>query len=163
MKKVNFSLSVQYAVEEEEPPSRPRVRSLVRAALAAGGCRGGGNELAVRFVGDAESAVLNRRHRGGDGAANVLSFGYPAAPVGIGSGGINGDIVVCCPLVRREAQRYCLRVADRYAHLIVHGVLHVLGYRHDTAAAAARMEAMEKNILARFGVSNPYGENGGKR
>lgn len=156
MKSPNFSLSVQYAAEEEEPPPRPRVRALLRAALAADNGATGGDrgEFVVRFVGAAESATLNRRHRRGVGATNVLAFAYP----NIGGGGVSGDIVVCCPLVRREAARYRLRVADRYAHLIVHGALHLLGQRHDTPAAAARMEALEKRILARFGAPDPYCE-----
>lgn len=164
MKNPSFSLSVQYAVEEEEPPPRPRVRALVRAALATAAVNSG--EFAVRFVGTAESAALNRHHRGGDGATNVLSFAYSdaaAIPSIPGDSGMSGDIIVCCPLVRREARRYQLPVASRYAHLIVHGVLHVLGHRHDTSEAAAQMETLEKRILARFGVSDPYRENEGEK
>lgn len=141
----SLSLSVQYAAEEEEPPPRARVRALVRAAL-----RPADGEIGVRFVGAAESAALNGEYRRRRRPTNVLSFCYGARPV-------VGDIVVCCPLVAAEAKTMRLPAADHYAHLIVHGVLHLLGYKHNTAAQAARMETLERRILSRFRIAPPEG------
>lgn len=153
MKNLDFSLSVQYAAAvdaAEMPPLRARVRAWVRAALTAGGGNDG-SDLTVRFVDDAESADYNRRYRGRERSTNVLSFDYGAV-----NGRLQGDIVICAPLVRREAGDFGVQPKIRYAHLIVHGVLHLCGYRHDTAMAAERMEALEKEVLARFGIALPY-------
>lgn len=143
--KTGAALSVQYAVAEREgSPPRARVRALVAAALDAAGCEGG--EITVRFVDEEESAQLNGRYRCARKSTNVLSFSYrdgEQCPV-------FGDIVVCAPVVRREAAQCGKAVELHYAHMIVHGVLHLAGYRHDSDSAAAAMEAMEAEILKRF-------------
>jgi probable rRNA maturation factor len=95
--------------------------------------------VTLRIVGEAEGRRLNRAFRGKDRATNVLSFD-------------TGDIVLCHPVIRREARTQGKRLADHYAHLVVHGCLHLRGYRHEKKQDAARMEAREIRILGR----NPY-------
>jgi probable rRNA maturation factor len=136
---------VQYACHDERLPSRPRVRRWVRAAAA------GDAEVTVRFVDAAEGRALNRDYRGKDHATNVLSFAYATEPR------IAGDLVVCLPVVLREAAAQGKPAAAHFAHLIVHGMLHLQGYDHETGAAdARRMEAKEREILAALGYPDPY-------
>ncbi|MGI9337493.1 MAG: rRNA maturation RNase YbeY [Gammaproteobacteria bacterium] len=139
-----LSLAVQYNAEgDEEPPSRSRVRALIRAALPDGG------DIGVRFVGAAESARYNKQYRGKSGATNVLSFHYGKAE----SGGIRGDIVVCAPLAEREAALAKMPPANHYAHLIVHAALHLCGYLHESESDAAVMQKAERGILRRFAIT----------
>lgn len=114
-------------------------------------------EVTVRLVGSQESQDLNYRFRQRDAATNVLSFpagdpvdlpGEEAAPL--------GDIVMCAPVVATEAEAQGKSAADHWAHLLVHGTLHLLGYDHVAEADAVQMEALEIAILARHGVANPY-------
>lgn len=138
-----LSLSVQYGQEgEEEPPSRARVRSLLRAALPRGG------EVGVRFVGAREAAHLNKTYRCKTGATNALAFSYDCE-----SGRVCGDIVVCVPLVAREAKEAGVAVSERYAQVLVHAALHLAGYGHEATAAAAEMEKAEYAVLRRFGFA----------
>jgi probable rRNA maturation factor len=101
------------------------------------------NPLTLRIVGEREGRELNRRFRNVDRATNVLSFD-------------TGDVVLCHPVVRREALAQGKSVAAHYAHLVVHGVLHLRGYAHEKKRDAARMEAREIRILRRVGITNPY-------
>ena len=140
-----LSLSVQYA-DDSEPPPRHRVRALVRAALPAGG------SLTVRFVGGDEMAALNRETRGKDGSTDVLSFAYRQHD----GGAVVGDIVICPSAAAAAATAQQKNMMAHLSHLIVHGALHLAGYRHHTAAAAAVMERAECNILRRFGIDDPY-------
>lgn len=123
-------------------------------ALAAAGADAGG-EVCVRVVDEAESRHLNHEYRGRDAPTNVLSF---PAGVALPELRLHGDVVVCAPVVAREAQQQEKTYDDHFAHMIVHGVLHLLGYDHQTAAEAAVMEQLERRALDRFGVSDPYGE-----
>jgi probable rRNA maturation factor len=108
-------------------------------------------EIAVRLVDAAESRTLNRDYRGKDRPTNVLSFAYAVDPV------LNGDLVLCVPQALREAEEQKKTVAAHFAHLIVHGMLHLQGYDHETSdAEAEHMEARERGILARFGYADPY-------
>ncbi|GAB2180981.1 hypothetical protein DLREEDagrD3_12040 [Denitratisoma sp. agr-D3] len=108
-------------------------------------------EVTIRFVGAEEGQALNRDYRGKDYATNVLSFVYETAPK------VLGDLVVCLPVVLREAKEQGKTVADHFAHMIVHGILHLHGYDHETGAADAEaMEAKERTILARLGIADPY-------
>jgi probable rRNA maturation factor len=110
--------------------------------------------LTVRIVGRAEGARLNRRWRGKPGATNVLSFPGMELP---GNGpDLLGDIVICAPVVDGEAQTQGKSRAAHWAHMVVHGVLHLLGYDHESQAQAAVMESLEVKLLARLGVDNPY-------
>ncbi len=137
-------LAVQYACDDPSLPSRSQVRRWVRAAAPSGG------EFTVRFVDAAEGRGLNRDFRGRDYATNVLSFPYAETPP-------TGDLVVCLPVVLREARSQGKRPRDHFAHLIVHGMLHLQGYDHETGAADAnRMEAREREILRTFRIADPY-------
>jgi probable rRNA maturation factor len=133
-------------------PWAPAPASLRRwAKLAAGRRRG---ELGIRVVGSGESRALNARWRGRDKPTNVLSF--PASPALRGRQ--VGDLVVCAPVVAREAREQGKPVAAHWAHMIVHGTLHLLGFDHARAADARRMESRERALLARLGIADPYGD-----
>jgi probable rRNA maturation factor len=105
----------------------------------------------VRFVGEAEGQALNRDYRGKDYATNVLSFVYECEPV-------CGDLVLCAPVVAREAQQQNKTMEAHYAHLLVHGALHLQGFDHETAKQARRMEAREREIVTQLGYTDPYGD-----
>ena len=147
-----LNLCVQYVCKEARLPLRPLVRACARAALNVNGVRGG--KITVRFVGSEEGQLLNRDFRGKDYATNVLSFPYASEPI------VCGDIVICAPVVEREANEQGKAPEAHYAHLIVHGILHLQGYEHETGKREARlMEQHECAILAALGYSNPYSEN----
>ena len=132
-------------------PWAPGPASLRRwARLAADGRNG---ELGIRVVGRGESRALNVRWRGLDAPTNVLSF--PAAPEL--AGGQIGDIVVCAPVVAREAREQGKALAAHWAHMVVHGTLHLLGFDHLRATDAKRMEGRERALLASIGIADPYG------
>ena len=133
------SITVQYAVPRHGVPA---AAALARWARAASPVR----PLTLRVVGAREGRALNRRFRRRDRATNVLSFVY----------GGEGDIVLCHPVVTREAREQGKSVRAHYAHLVVHGVLHLRGYMHDDKASARRMEAREIRILRRLGFADPY-------
>ncbi|HKK22196.1 MAG TPA: rRNA maturation RNase YbeY, partial [Pseudohaliea sp.] len=125
-----------------------------RWVAAALGGDGGAAELTVRVVDEAEGRELNRRYRGKDYATNVLSF--PAdLPPGVDLP-LLGDLVLCAPVVAREAAGQGKLEAHHWAHLTVHGVLHLLGEDHQGDAEAERMEAAERRILAGLGMPDPY-------
>jgi probable rRNA maturation factor len=133
-------------------PWAPGPRTLRRwAQLAAGGRRG---ELGIRVVGSREGRALNERWRRCARATNVLSF--PAAPE-LGGRQI-GDIVVCAPVVAREAREQGKALAAHWAHMVVHGTLHLLGFDHQRAPDARRMEVRERVLLTRLGFADPYGD-----
>ena len=144
-RKNSLSLVVQYTCNDAALPSRPAVRRWVSAACA------GPVEVTVRFVDAAEGRALNASFRGKDYATNVLSFPYATEPV------VMGDLAVCLPVVLAEAQQQGKPVLAHFAHLIVHGMLHLQGFDHETGPDdAARMEAKEREILARLGYPDPY-------
>lgn len=139
-----MSLTVQYAAHDPDLPSRARVRKWVRAACP------GTARITVRFVDAAEGTALNRDHRGKNAATNVLSFGYAAPPC------LEGDLVLCAPLVRREADAQHKAPEAHFAHLVVHGMLHLQGYDHNSEEEAAAMEARERMIVMSLGYPDPY-------
>lgn len=144
-----LNLSVQYAYAAEQLPLRPQVRAWARAALDVDGARGG--QITVRFVDAEEGRALNRDYRHKDYATNVLSFPYGVEPV------VCGDLVVCAPVVEREAAEQGKAPLAHYAHLIVHGLLHLQGYDHESGEDDARlMEDQERAILAGLGYADPY-------
>ncbi len=137
-------LSVQYAVDADGLPLRTMVRRWVRAAC------GGAAEVTVRFVADDDGRALNRAYRAKDYATNVLSFPYSREP------SLAGDLVICVPVVIDEAARQGKTAEAHFAHLIVHGMLHLQGYDHEVEADAAAMEARERDILSDLGYPDPY-------
>lgn len=143
-----LSLSVQYAVSEEGLPSRVQVRRWLQA------CTPGMAQVTVRFVDGTEGRRLNADYRGKDYATNVLSFSYAMPPA------LEGDLLVCTPVVRREAAEQGIRAQAHFAHLVVHGMLHLQGYDHNSDADAAVMENKEREVLAKLGYPDPYGGEG---
>jgi probable rRNA maturation factor len=134
---------VQYAAANEGLPTRAQVRRWVRAALEQDA------EMTVRFVDAPEGQQLNRDYRGKDYATNVLSFVYETGP-------IQGDLVICVPVVAREAQEQGKTPEAHYAHLVVHGTLHLQGYDHENDGDAVVMEARESEIVTKLGYPDPY-------
>ncbi len=135
-------------------PWAPGPATLRGWARLAAGARSG--ELGIRVVGVAESSALNLRYRGKRAPTNVLSF---PMPVDAGRAhGIIGDIVVCAPLVAREAREQGKALRAHWAHMVIHGTLHLLGFDHQRANDARRMEGRERRLLGRLGFSDPYGE-----
>ena len=144
-----LNLSVQYACNQGGLPSRPQIRAWVRAALDVDEKRGG--QITIRFVEPEEGQSLNNDYREKDYATNVLSFPYEVEPV------VAGDLVICATVVEREAAEQEKTLEAQYAHLIVHGILHLQGYDHEIGEnEALLMENKERTILAQLGFSDPY-------
>ena len=140
----SLALSVQVAARDEDVPHRTTLRRWARAAL------GRDARVTIRFVGSREGRALNARYRNRDYATNVLTFVYDdAVPLA-------GDLVLCVPVLRREALAQRKSFRAHCAHLVIHGMLHLQGYDHERAADARRMEARERRILARLGYGDPY-------
>ncbi len=149
-----MQVEVQIASDAEDVPSSGELVRWVRGAASVP--RGGRWECTLRVVDEAEGAMLNERYRAGRGATNVLAFPFEAPP-GI-SLPLLGDVVVCAPVVRREAREHELEARAHWAHLVVHGVLHLLGHDHHFEEEAARMRAEETRILSTLGFADPYRE-----
>ena len=141
-----LELAVQRAVAAADLPVRATLLRWARAALERDA------RVTLRFVGTREGRALNRTYRGRDYATNVLTFVYDSGVP------LAGDIVVCLPVVRREAWAQRKRVRAHLAHLVVHGMLHLQGHDHERAADAAAMEARETAILRRLRYADPYAE-----
>lgn len=142
---------VQLACDEDDLPDPAKLRTWARAAV---GKQREHAELTIRVVGEGEIAELNERYRKKSGVTNVLSFPFDAPEeVDIP---LLGDIVICAPVVRREAGEQSKSVNAHWAHMVVHGTLHLLGFDHDKPSEAQEMEAMETRILADLGFDNPY-------
>ena len=153
-----------FGQEEGETVAAPLLAEAVALTLAeAEGAPGGAVEIALRLAGDAEVAELNARFRGKTGPTNILSF--PADPVdhaaapGAEQPVHLGDLALARETVFRECEEQGKSASDHVCHLMVHGVLHLLGYDHGDARSARNMEALEKRILARIGVADPYGQD----
>lgn len=144
------------AVDDLAARARRAARAVLRAAPAE--TRGQDIELGLTFAGDAAVRALNRDWRGRDRATNVLSFPGETAAESANSGPrLLGDVVLARETVCAEAAHAGLAPADHMAHLIVHGVLHLLGYDHESDAEAEAMERLETRILAGLGIADPYG------
>jgi probable rRNA maturation factor len=147
---ISLDLSLQFgrfagAARHQALLRKARVTRWVKRALAAPG------EIAVRIVGEEEGRVLNREYRRKDYATNVLTFDYAREPV------VSADLVLCAPVVEREAREQGKTLEAHYVHLLVHGALHAQGYDHETGERAAlEMEALEVLLLASLGYANPY-------
>jgi probable rRNA maturation factor len=129
---------VQYAVPRRGVPAAAALRAWAGSAATF--------PVTLRIVGAREGRRLNREYRKRGSATNVLSFPY----------GRSGDIVLCHPVIVREARAQGKSVRAHYAHLVVHGVLHLRGHGHDDKASARRMAALEIRLLRRFGFADPY-------
>jgi probable rRNA maturation factor len=140
---------VQRAVSARGIPAPARLRRWGRAALVGAAHGRDRRELTVRIVGSPESRSLNRRYRNKDKPTNVLSFPSDAP-------GVLGDLVICAPVVNREAREQGKAAAAHWAHMVVHGVLHLLGFDHIRPADAKVMERRERAILARLSFPDPY-------
>ena len=152
---MTLEVDVQIASDEDDLPGQPELRTWARAAL---GDDRQDSELTIRIVDEKESAVLNSRYRRKDGATNVLSFPFES-PAGIDMP-LLGDIVICAPIVKREAQEQSKSESSHWAHMVVHGSLHLLGFDHEQDEEARKMEAMETRILSELGYDNPYESRG---
>jgi len=152
---VRLDVCVEYAVPRAGVPAAVSFRKWVAAALAG---RIREADLAIRIVGTREGRALNRHYRGRDYATNVLSF--PAElPEGLPEHlrlPLLGDLVLCAPVIAREAKQQGKPVNAHYAHLTVHGCLHLLGWDHQDEREAAAMEQLEREILADLGLPDPY-------
>jgi len=150
---IQFDVSVSYGLPRAGLPSSV---SFKRWAAAAVEGRIRKADLAIRVVDNKEARSLNRHYRGKDYATNVLSF--PAElPEGVHIP-ILGDLVICAPVVAREAKEQGKLLAAHYAHLTIHGVLHLLGLDHEDKREAEAMELIERDILAGLGFPDPYTE-----
>ena len=147
-----FDLCLSLQFERHDPvvqahrPCLPRHRVLrwLRQALQ------GPAELTVRMVGEKQGKSLNHQFRERDYATNVLTFDYSHAPL------IHADIVICAPVVEKEAAELGIELQAHYVHLIVHGALHAQGYDHETESKAQTMETLESQIMANLGFADPY-------
>jgi len=151
-------VAVEDASRAAGVPSSVALRRAAAAAVAAGRRARGDAALAIRIVGRREARSINRRWRAKDYAPNVLSF--PAAlPAGLPKRvkqALLGDLVICAPVVAAEAKAQGKTAAAHWAHMVVHGVLHLLGHDHMQKPAAQRMERLERRILATLGHPDPY-------
>ncbi|MFA5242045.1 MAG: rRNA maturation RNase YbeY [Sulfuricella sp.] len=142
--KPELKLSVQYAVKSADSPSRSQIRAWSSATLE------GDTLVTIRIVDEDEGRQLNLDYRGKDYATNVLTFVYDHIPL------CHGDLVLCAPVVSREATEQGKLAEAHYAHLIIHGMLHLQGYDHEEGADAEAMEAVETHIMRRLGYTDPY-------
>jgi probable rRNA maturation factor len=151
----SLHLDVQRVVNGDDRllarPRKPQIRAWATAALERDA------EITVRLVGEDEGRALNRDYRGKDSATNVLTFTYDEGPPSAVPGApLMGDLVLCVPVVVREALEQGKSPEAHYAHLVVHGMLHLQGYDHEDETDAELMEARERAILASLGYADPY-------
>jgi probable rRNA maturation factor len=151
---MTLQLEVQIALANQNLPEQAELYRWAEAALAGAGYRRQA-ELVVRIVNAAESAALNETYRHKQGPTNVLSFPFEApAPI---ETDLLGDIVICAPVVVQEAATQNKAVQAHWAHMVIHGVLHLLGYDHQEDSQAKQMEILETRILTGLGYPAPYG------
>lgn len=143
-RKPRATISVQRGTRAIDAPTRQEIMRFARAAMMRD------MEITIRIVNAAEGQQLNFDYRHKDYATNVLSFVYESEPV------VHGDLVLCAPVISREAVEQDKPVLAHYAHMIIHGVLHLHGYDHISEAEAEEMEALEIDIVTKLGFANPY-------
>ncbi|WP_250450378.1 rRNA maturation RNase YbeY [Caballeronia sp. ATUFL_M2_KS44] len=151
MPRFTLTLTLQFPAARVFPSHKamlPRatVAHWIKASLFADA------ELTVRFVDEEEGRMLNRTYRQKDYATNVLTFAYAESE----EDPVAGDLILCCPVVEREAAEQGKPLAAHYAHLIVHGTLHAQGYDHEVESEAEEMESIETDIMKALGFSDPY-------
>ena len=138
-----FALAVQYACSEKSVPSRAQVRRWIVASAQRA------MQITVRFVANAEARALNREFRGKDYPTNVLTFVYDEAT-------LQGDIAICVGVIKKEAKEQKKTIHAHFAHMVIHGALHLQGYDHEKKKDAVVMESREIALLRRFKIANPY-------
>jgi probable rRNA maturation factor len=146
-----LALTLQFPAAKAFPAhkavlARASVERWIKASLFADA------ELTVRFVDASEGRALNRSYRQKDYATNVLTFAYAESE----ADPVTGDLILCCPVVEKEASEQNKPLAAHYAHLIVHGTLHAQGYDHEDETEAEEMEAIETGIMKDLGFTDPY-------
>jgi len=149
---MKLTVSVQYAAARAGLPAKATIAKWAVAALR--GTRKKRIAMSVRLVDSRESAMLNRRYRDKPGPTNVLSFPFECPPGARTD--VLGDLVICAPVVRREARQQGKAERAHWAHMVVHGILHLRGYDHKNRKDAANMETLEIRILKGLGFPDPY-------
>ncbi len=149
---MKLTLTVQYSGAKSGLPRKADLARWARAALAHD-ARDGTATIVIRFVDEHEGAELNQRFRHKAGPTNVLTFPYAPEE----SNSLHGDLVLCAPVIEREAQAQGKTPAAHSAHMVVHGILHLRGYDHITQDEAVVMEGLETSIIAGLGFPGPYG------
>ncbi len=144
-------LETQRVLDSDGVPADPELRVWAEVALA-GRCKRA--ELVIRIVDEAESQTLNREYRGVDRPTNVLSF-PSELPTEVESD-LLGDLVISAPVVQREAGEQGKPLQAHWAHMVIHGVLHLIGLEHETDRQAREMESLERSLLEGLGFPDPY-------
>lgn len=145
-----IALTVQYASRAKNLPARTQLRRWIKAALRQDA------HITVRIVDEMEGRELNKNYRGKDYATNVLTFVYDDFKPSTLSGVHHGDVVICAPVVEREASAQHKEPMAHYAHLTIHAMLHIQGYAHEDEADAAEMEALEIALMLKLRYPDPY-------
>ena len=151
---MNHTIDVQIAVELADLPSTEQLEQWAKLSLNE---MDEETELTIRIVDEAEAMELNSKWRNKPEPTNVLSFPVDANPVV--KPRLLGDIVICAPVIAREAQEQGKSMDSHFAHMVIHGTLHLLGYDHIEEEQAIMMEAMEVNMLKTLQINNPYKTN----
>lgn len=139
-----LSACIQFASKQPDLPSSAQLRKWAKAALRVD------TEVTIRIVDETEGRMLNQTYRGKDYATNVLTFPLAEEPH------LMGDIIICAPIVAKEAKEQHKDLMAHYAHLTVHGILHLHGYDHENEAQAELMEGLETAIVTKLGYASPY-------
>ncbi len=147
MAKPQLELDIQFALKTAGMPRRRDFRRWAKAALQTNA------SVVLRVADKAEARKLNREFRGKDYATNVLTFAYGSDVQG---DPLSGDILICAPVVVREAKKQGITLEAHYAHLTVHGMLHLQGFDHETDGEAVIMESIESFIMQKLGFADPY-------
>ncbi len=146
-----LSLTVQYVTDAQHLPTRAQFRRWIKVALQQD------VSLTLRIVDEAEGRELNKNYRSKDYATNVLTFVYDDADPTFGDASLlYGDVIICAPVVAREAAAQHKDMLAHYAHLTLHAALHLQGFEHETDADAARMEALESALMLKLRYPDPY-------
>ena len=152
---MDVDIDIQIASNEAGIPREAEIRSWLEDVIGRSG-DSGRTAVSVRVVDEPEGRDLNRRFRRQDKATNVLSFPADQEMIPDGMARQLGDIVICGPVVMQEAMEQGKELHSHWAHMVVHGALHLLGYDHESSEDAAVMESLEKEILATRGIGDPY-------
>lgn len=140
----NLNISIQYASNQDQLPTKSQFKKWAKAALRVD------TSVTIRIVDETEGRELNNTYRGKDYATNVLTFPLTEEPY------LMGDIIICAPVVAAEAKAQNKPLEAHYAHLTVHGILHLHGYDHEIDAQAELMESLETAIITKLGYASPY-------